>query len=181
MQLSAYLPKGSYRVYKLHQLVPVWIFSFNGRCEIFILGQPRNPPWLHLGTPLDFQDSWKTDLQLVHRMNTCELLVGKGGCGWCEEILEVICNEPINIWSNRCFEAQILFFPQNLGKLYLLWKIEIKENELIMAMQSLLSFSANFMVKVNRNQWKNICTLLPPRTLRSVLTVISEQEGIQVV
>lgn len=144
MQLSAYLPKGSYRVYKLHQLVPVWIFSFNGRCEIFILGQPRNPPWLHLGTPLDFQDSWKTDLQLVHRMNTCELLVGKGGCGWCEEILEVICNEPINIWSNRCFEAQILFFPQNLGKLYLLWKIEIKENELIMAMQSLLSFLSKF-------------------------------------
>ena len=39
MQLGAYLPKGSYRLYKLHQLVPVRIFSFNGRCEIFILGQ----------------------------------------------------------------------------------------------------------------------------------------------
>ena len=46
--------------------------------------------------------------------------------------------------SNRCFEAQILFFPQNLGKLYLLWMIEIKENELIMAMQSLLSFLSKF-------------------------------------
>lgn len=86
MQLGAYLPKGSYRLYKLHQLVPVRIFSFNGRCEIFILGQ-------------DLIDV------LRHRFS---------------------------------------FFPQNLGKLYLLWMIEIKENELIMAMQSLLSFLSKF-------------------------------------